>query len=211
MLNIKTLAEFNDKYGSIPEDFGDRFTYLWETLKIKEKDIIGIQQGIKHIKSIRKNKIKLVVDFKPEATPRPRLNTFSNTFYVKGASEYKKAFEQSVKEVDIDTIVTPCEFHCITYTPTPTAMTKCEKILAELGLIPDISKPDWDNLAKTYCDMVQHGLLLDDQLIYKGSLEKRYSIRPRVEITIKYFNKYDSTFNQKKIQNIIDKRDKKKG
>lgn len=210
MPNLKSLLEFDEKYKDIPEDFGDRFKYLWEILKIKEKDLKEIKTQIKHIKSIKKNTINLVVNFKPEATPRPRLSMISNTFYVKGASEYKRLFEKAVEENNIELITTPCEFHCITYTPIPTAMSKIEKVLAELGLIPNISKPDWDNMAKTYCDMIQHGLVLDDSLIYKGTLEKRYSIKPRVEITIKYFNKYDSTFNKKKIQNIIEKRKNKK-
>ena len=201
------IKDYNDKYGSLPKDFHDRFIYLWDTLKIKAKDIPVLQKRIRYILSIKKTTISFVFYFIPEATPRPRYSRFTKSYYVKNATNYGKLFENFIEECkDLETLTTPCEFSCITYKPTPSAMNRYDTIISELGLIKDISKPDWDNLAKTYCDMVQHGLLLDDSIIYKGTLEKNYSIYPRIEITLKYYNTHDSTYNQNKINKIINRK-----
>ena len=69
-----------------------------------------------------------------------------------------------------------------------------------MGFGSPINKPDWDNLAKTYCDMIQDIILDDDSLIVKGVLEKRYSLKPRIEIHIEYMEDFDINFNKKKIQ-----------
>ena len=53
--------------------------------------------------------------------------------------------------------------------------------------------------------MIQEQLLLDDSLIIKGVSTKKYSTKPRIEITLFYMDEFDSQFNKKKIQNIIDK------
>ena len=78
-------------------------------------------------------------------------------------------------------------------------MTKSEQILAEMGLIRPISKPDWDNLGKSYSDMIQGVLIQDDSLIIEGVSRKFYSAKPRVEITIEYLKDFDSKFNENKI------------
>ena len=78
-------------------------------------------------------------------------------------------------------------------------MNNAEKILAELGLIYPISKPDFDNLVKAYCDMIQGYILEDDSLVTEGYVKKRYSIKPRIEISIEYMEDYDSAFNRNKI------------
>ena len=84
-------------------------------------------------------------------------------------------------------------------------MNKAEKILAELGLLCPISKPDWDNLGKAYSDMVQQALIMDDALIFSAESIKRYSIKPRVEIEISYMMDFDCEYNRKKISNILRK------
>ena len=91
-------------------------------------------------------------------------------------------------------------FHSKVYIPTPESMKTEDKILAEMGYIRPLSKPDFDNVAKTYADMIQDSLILDDALIIKGISEKYYSIKPRIEIDIKYMKEFDSIFNKKKIE-----------
>ena len=84
-------------------------------------------------------------------------------------------------------------------------MSSVDKVLAELGFIRPISKPDWDNLAKAYCDMIQGFLLEDDSLIIEGVSKKFYSVKPRVEITLEWMESHDSKFNENKIVNRIHK------
>lgn len=205
------LKEYEDRYGGIPKEFHDRFIYLWKSMKFKERDLDKLRNMIRHILKINKKELSFVFYFIPEATPRARYSRFTKAFYVKKSVDYGSLFESFINSCnDIDIITTPCEFYCKTYKPTPSGMNRYEKVLCELGLIKDIAKADWDNLAKTYCDMIQHGLLLDDSLIYKGELEKLYSIRPRIEITIKYYDIHDSTYNQKKIEKILAKNSERK-
>ena len=68
-----------------------------------------------------------------------------------------------------------------------------------MGFIYPVSKPDWDNLAKAYCDMIQGIILYDDSLVVDGLSQKRYSTKPRIEIEISYMTDYDSQFNKNKI------------
>ena len=134
----------------------------------------------------------------PKGTPRPRSGK-NGVFYVKGASDNKKIFKEFIRDNDITLISTPTKFHCISYLPIPSSMSNVEKILAELGFIRPTSKPDWDNIAKAYCDMIQGLLLYDDSLVVEGSSKKFYSVKPRIEILIEYMENYDCKFNRKKI------------
>ena len=56
---------------------------------------------------------------------------------------------------EFELITTACKFYCDCYFPIPKSMTKNEKLRAELKLVNHLSKPDWDNLGKTYSDMIQ--------------------------------------------------------
>ena len=79
-------------------------------------------------------------------------------------------------------------------------MNWLEKVLAEMGLIRPITIPDFDNLVKTYTDMMKDTLLYDDSLIIEGTSKKYYSVKPRVEITLWYADKHDCKFNQNKLK-----------
>lgn len=198
----KKIIEYENKYGNIPKTFNDRFISLINTLNITKKDFNKLKKSIHDILSIKQNEINFIFYFIPQATPRPRYSRFSKVFYVKNALNYNEVFGDFVKsceEINCK-IITPCTFECRTYMPIPEQMNKVEKLLAELSLIPNISKPDWDNLGKTYSDMVQKHLILDDSLIYKGTTEKAYSSKPRIEITIKYLNEFDSKYNERKVK-----------
>jgi Holliday junction resolvase RusA-like endonuclease len=77
-------------------------------------------------------------------------------------------------------------------------MNIIEKILSELGFIRPLTKPDWDNVAKAYCDMIIGYLIYDDSQIIEGSSSKYYSSKPRIEIELEYMEDYDSNFNRRK-------------
>ena len=77
-------------------------------------------------------------------------------------------------------------------------MKSVEQLCAELGFIRPMSKPDWDNLAKTYCDMINDYVISDDKNIIDGHLAKYYSIKPRIEITLQYASDFDSDYNEHK-------------
>ena len=51
--------------------------------------------------------------------------------------------------------------------------------------------------------MIQDYLIADDALIVKGTSEKFYSIKPRIEIEIEYMEDFDSIFNRNKMKERV--------
>lgn len=194
---LKIEKEYLEEFEDIPkEDFG-RIKYLFDNFNI-DKAMPFINSEINRIKNISYNTLNYVIYLIPKGTPRPRSGKHG-VFYVKGAKDNKTFFKEFSKNFDITLITTPCKFKCKCYMPIPNSMKPYEKVLSELGFIRPTSKPDWDNLAKTYCDMIQDIILYDDSLIVEGSLSKFYSIKPRIEVEISYMTDYDSQYNKKKI------------
>lgn len=193
---LKMEKEYNELYGDVPIDSLERIDYLLENKNLK-KSKLRVYDEIKRILNIKWKKISYTIYLLPKATPRPRSGR-NGIFYVKGASDNKKFFEKYLINQDIPLITTPAKFHCVSYLPIPKSMNPVEQILAEMGFIYPTSKPDWDNLAKAYCDMIQGSILFDDSLVVEGSSKKYYSVKPRIEITVEYMEDFDSQFNKNK-------------
>jgi Holliday junction resolvase RusA-like endonuclease len=201
----KIESDYIQEYGDIPKYPYERLEYLFKTSNLTRYPEPLISDKIHSIESIKWNKVAFTFFLLPKATPRPRHNIRTNTFYVVGAKDNKDIFKRFISKCDVDMITTPCKFKCVSYLPVPKSMNTIDRILAELGYIRPITKPDWDNLGKTYSDMIQGTLLFDDNLIIEGISQKYYSIKPRIEIEIKYMEKHDSLFNEKKIRKKVEK------
>lgn len=195
---LKMEKEYDEAFGDIPNDPIERIDYLLNSMHLNQCRM-EINDEIHRLINIKWKHIGYTIYLLPKATPRPRSGV-NGVFYVKGAADNKKFFKKYLMDQDISLIKTPTKFRCRCYFPIPKSMNSVEKILAELGFIYPISKPDFDNLAKAYCDMTQGLLLYDDSLVVKGVSEKFYSIKPRIEIDISYMEDYDSKFNKKKIE-----------
>lgn len=200
-MNIE--KEYNKLYGDIPKYNNERIDYLLKDTNLK-RNKLKVYDEIQRINSIKWKKKSFTLYIIPKATPRPRSGK-NGIFYVKGASDNKKFFKEFIKDKELEIINTPCKIECISYLPISKSMNNVNKILAELGFIRPISKPDWDNLAKAYCDMIQGYLLEDDALIIEGISKKYYSIKPRVEITIEWMESFDCKYNEDKIISKIHK------
>lgn len=195
---LKMEKEYKKIYGDIPNNSIERLDYLLKDIKLS-KYKTSVFDLIKRNNNIKWKTLTYTIFLLPKATPRPRSGR-NGIFYVKGASDNKKFFKQFTINEDIPLITTPTKFQCVSYLPIPKSMHPIEKICAELGFIYPVSKPDWDNLGKAYCDMIQDILIYDDSLIIEGTSIKRYSVKPRIEVTISYMEDYDSEFNKKKIK-----------
>ena len=195
---LKMEKEYEKEYGDVPKEFTSRIDELLKEANLSRYKI-HVYEEVHRIFSIQWKTFKYTIYLLPKATPRPRSGK-NGIFYVKGSSDNKKFFEKNfIKQEDIPLITTPTKFACRSYLPIPKSMHPVEKILAEMGFIYPISKPDWDNLAKAYCDMIQGIILYDDSLVVDGLSQKRYSTKPRIEIEISYMTDYDSQFNKNKI------------
>jgi Holliday junction resolvase RusA-like endonuclease len=194
--------EYMRKYGNIPVDFFDRMVYLIEDLIPSKREVELLKEKvISLVSSINWNHMSFIFYFVPEASPRPRYSGVTKSFYVKGAKGDSTFFEDYINtsEERPELIKTQCSFNCDVFFPTPSDMNRMDKLLSELRLIRPLSTPDWDNVGKKYCDMVQTHIMLNDSLVIDGRVRKYYSSKPRVEIYISYADDYDSLYNKRKV------------
>ena len=189
--------EYNELYSLYPDTQEELISLLENTLRIDQNKLTAEEE---RIKNIGWKELECTFFLVPKGTPRPRAG--GGHFYVKGASQMKKTFKKFLSDYGI--LCTRCELTLITYQPTPTnSMTNIEILLAEKGLIRPISTPDFDNLAKTYTDALQGVILLNDNIINPGRVEKYYSIKPRIKILLRYQETFDCKYNERKTLNSI--------
>lgn len=212
--------EYKQKYGHIPIDYNERLEWMYDTLRINDKkarEIIDKRSNM--MSSLYYKDITIVLFEEPEGTPRPRFRLINRQNFVNEAinnGQFVHVYSLNAKEdslymqrlVDQDLVQiqeliwTPCIVEYNIYQKTPTVMNTVDTFLAEIGLIRPITKPDWDNIGKKYSDMFNHNVWLDDTLVISGTLNKYYSILPRVEIKLRYLN----TLYNKYQYNMISKR-----
>lgn len=196
---------YKEKYEVVPDDEAGRYKYLTKNVKNLDKLEREVEQKIEEINKIKWNKYDYTIYLVPKPTPRPRYTRNGEFMYVIGASDNKKYFRKMISKSDWDIITTPTIFECKCYFPIPQSMNNIDKLLAEKGYLHHISTPDFDNLAKTYTDMIIGVILYDDRLIFKGIIEKAYSVKPRIEVCLNFMDKPDTNYNYKKIKNMINR------
>ena len=197
----RLIQEYDEMYGSIPMESDAILDYLYEQLHVTDKDLQAIQEEEEKAKKIPWVELEIILPIIPKPSPRPRHSRATGTFYVTGAAENKKLFQYYIEDI-YQIIYTQTHLKVTTYQPTPISqMNRREIIRAEKGSIAVMSNPDWDNLGKTYSDMIQSQLLINDNIITVGHVEKYYSVKPRVVINISYQKGFDSRFNERRMLN----------
>lgn len=195
---LKHIKKYLEEYNDVPNDLKERVIDLLN--KLRKQDLDNLQESINYVKNIKKKSIHFLFYMEPKATPRARLGKFGS-FYVGNAGFNSKLFKEFL---DTDTtiknfITTPCKIKMDIFLPIR-GMSLVNTILGELRLLYPVSKPDLDNTAKTYQDMIQSHILLDDSLVVDLHVRKFYSIKPRIDLKIVYLENYDSVYNKKKIE-----------
>lgn len=202
MATKKEIIDYQTKFGNVPEDYMERLAYLYREYPYDKKHINSLLKKIEQLKNTCWDEITYIFYMNPKSTPRAKLNTKTFTFYVKDAKNFKQVFDDfKAEHSNMDCVIsTPCILEAKVYIETPRSMSLEEKLAAELELIHHINAPDWDNVAKTYCDMVQKTLISNDSIICKGSVEKFYSILPRIEVKIRFMTAYDCKYNKRTVE-----------
>ena len=197
---IKDIKKYMDKYSDVSNDIFERVFEIVK--KLRNSDLKKLKELIKMIKSITWSTIYLTFYMEPKATSRPRNNRFTKVFYVKNASFNSNIFKDFIDEQDEikEIIITPTIITADFFLPIAENASNIFKILGELRLIRPIIKPDLDNTIKTYMDMIQKHLLVDDSLVVELHLRKFYSLKPRIEMKIDYMDSYDCKENEKKVK-----------
>ena len=194
----------------IPKDYQERINWIIDTYKISDaklKDIIDTKNKMLQQMYYMPELFVVIYEI-PEGSPRPRArfikskgnnilaNARSNPGFIQvysitGAAD--KKFMQAFKtNSDFDflesLIYTPCSVKYDAYFKTPSIFNSKEKMLAELGMIRPLSKPDFDNVEKKYSDMYTGNIWVDDSIVIESNFNKYYSELPRIEITLRYMN-----------------------
>lgn len=194
----------------IPKDYQERINWIIDTYKISDtklKDIIDTKDKMLQQMYYMPELFVVIYEI-PEGSPRPRArfikskgnnilaNARSNPGFIQvysitGASD-KKFMQEFKTNSDFDflesLIYTPCSVKYDAYFKTPSIFNSKEKMLAELGMIRPLSKPDFDNVEKKYSDMYTGNIWVDDSIVIESNFNKYYSELPRIEITLRYMN-----------------------
>lgn len=208
-------------FNNIPRDYNERLEWLSNNLHLnsmKMDTIVGKYNTIKE--RLYFKRFFIVLYEIPEGSPRPRFRlvnrknlrnmaianpNFIHVYSPVGAEDNKYMKRLLTKDEFKEftkLIYTPCIVDYKAFFKTPSSFNSVEKYLAELGVYTPISKPDWDNIGKKYCDMTNENLWVDDRLVIQGTVEKLYSVLPRVEITIDFLNMLQNRHQAESIRKI---------
>lgn len=205
----------------IPKDYQERINWIIDTYKISDaklKDIIDTKDKMLQQMYYMPELFVVIYEI-PEGSPRPRArfikskgnnilaNARSNPGFIQvysitGASD-KKFMQEFKTNSDFDflesLIYTPCSVKYDAYFKTPSIFNSKEKMLAELGMIRPLSKPDFDNVEKKYSDMYTGNIWIDDSIVIESNFNKYYSELPRIEITLRYMNMLYNKYQYKSV------------
>ena len=216
-------SEYTEKFGNIPVDYEERLAWMYDQFHITERqayDIMMRQSML--LGALEYYDINVVLFEIPEGSPRPRFRlvnrqnlanmaianpSFVHVYSITGAEDNKfmRRMVDAGELSQLDHLIsTPCTIDISAFMKTPSSYNRQDTILAEIGLIRPIFKPDFDNIAKKYCDMFNANIWLDDTLVVDGSVHKYYSILPRVEIRIRYLNMLYNKQQYNAITNRVD-------
>ena len=200
------MIEYYNKYGNVPKEYRERILWLHDKLNITEpleNQILTMQQDYMNL--AKYETINIVLYEIPEGTPRPRAKLIAKKNIVDALGnnanihiyspnqyenhEYMKMWvKEHLKDKLEHLICTPCWVDINCYFPIPNIFNKIDTMLAELGIIRYLGKPDADNIAKSYLDAMNDNVYLDDTLVTDLCVHRYYSVLPRIEIALHYLN-----------------------
>ena len=200
--NLQEALEYHKNYDHIPKDYMERLSWLYNEIGFSQKQLVSLLDKIDELAKVEWNEVHYIFYMTPKPSPRPRFSSNTFHFYVGGAKLNKDIMQRFADEhSEMDCVIsTPCSLDTSVYMPMPKGMNAQEKIAAELGLIHNINAPDWDNLGKSYCDMIQDVLVSNDSLVFRGCVQKYYSVLPRIEVTVRFMTKYDCKYNKRTVE-----------
>ena len=203
--------QYLKEYNEIPKDDQERLRYLMNNLNISDKQEDELWEiGNQMDDNMLYESYTIILYEEPIGKPRPRFKRTKGKNQVYSGNEYyrKKAFKEILTQEELDhfkqhLIATPCKIDYDIYLKTPNSFNKLETLLAEIGNIRPLNKPDWDNLGKEYSDLFNELVWIDDVVVISATVNKFYSILPRIEINFyvanALFNKYQFDSMKKKL------------
>lgn len=206
-MKIKTRKErmlaYNEKYANrVYQPTKDLIDYFSENgLDIKKASNKAKKKLLNILDHREYETISITMYEYPMKTDRPRSTMMGRT-YSPNAAENHSYFERAIKKVGnaIKLINTPAEIVIDAYLEMPARVPPDEIILFEAKVLDVEDTPDYDNIGKCYTDIQKYVLILDDDIFHTGTINKFYSVKPRVEIRITYLKNHESEYIYKKLK-----------
>lgn len=199
------LCEYNQRYSV--REYSNPFSVLEQYFNEEGLDYTTYLKRAKDklealSETLSYKTVSIILYEYPMKTDRPRRAKFG-TMYSPNAAENKRYLKRAVKNIisDMKLIHTPGEITIDAYFEMPKKIKPEEVILYEMKKLKVHTTPDYDNIGKCYTDMLKDVIILDDDMFYSGTINKYYSLIPRVVITIRYLSDYDSDYTFRKMKN----------
>jgi Holliday junction resolvase RusA-like endonuclease len=128
------------------------------------------------------------LDITPMGTPRPRVNSKGWTYMPNSYQEYCKSMIYEMRKLKIIPDYYG-QIKVLAYFPYPITPKERGKIIPKTERIegrPMRKKPDYDNTVKAITDcLTKMEIIEDDDQIWRGIIEKRYTIQKQGRIFFK--------------------------
>lgn len=205
-MKIKTrnqlLKEYKNKHPFTYEDLEYGLKQYFNSRNWDfDKAIKKADKKVKKIAEEREYKtLRIILYEYPMKTDRPRHSrgiTFSPN--AKNNNQYMAKAIASINKT-LRLINTPASITIDAYFEMPAQVPPDEVLLYECKVLQIEDTPDYDNVGKCYTDMLKNNIVSDDDLFWSGTVNKFYSVIPRVEITIRYIAKHESDYIYKKLR-----------
>jgi Holliday junction resolvase RusA-like endonuclease len=186
----KLYRNYTERFGEIPDTIQERIQYIKNQKRWGDTDEIKLKKQIRKFKRSKYETVELLIPIVPRSCARPRFTHVGRT-YVPHAAENATFFKDVMLKDNpgLPHITSPCVVYADIYEKTPESYNRIDKILYEMKLLTNTSCRDSDNLIKSILDYIQADdgrFLSDDRLVIEINANKYYSIKPRVELKIKY-------------------------
>lgn len=162
---------------------------LLTTLKLNKRDEKEIDEVLGTTKELKC--LELLHLGEPKAQTRPRaVRMGAGIRMYDQSAPIKESLANSIilqLGTDFRPLKSELFFELKFFKSYPKSFSKKKQLLAETGHLRPTNKPDIDNYEKLVFDALKGVLYVDDGLVVSCKSEKYYSIKPRVEIKVWYY------------------------
>jgi Holliday junction resolvase RusA-like endonuclease len=130
--------------------------------------------------------IEIRMDGAPVAKARSRSTRSGHHYTTEKTANFATQLGWAARAVmkDRPLLTGALQIVCFSFVPIPMSWSAKKKAAALSGSLYPISKPDCDNFLKGVCDSCNKVVWQDDAQVVTATIHKRYSERPRTEISI---------------------------
>jgi len=133
--------------------------------------------------------IEFTIYGEPVAQGRPKFSTaggFARAYDPEKSRDFKDYVRLAASEHAPNELITePLRLGVTFYRQIPKSFGKKKAVEAEEGRLLPVTKPDIDNYLKSVKDALNGVIWRDDSCVTDVIMSKRYSSKPRIEISIK--------------------------